>query len=143
MKTSFARHCLLLTGAMLGLFLLAAPAFGQDAGEIRDLQRIIADQQKQLEAQQKQLDEQRQLMEGIQKQLNLQAEQAQKAVAPAAAEKAPEKSLAQAPPKHPSKKTALSDAAKHERDSPTGVNVTYFDPARKPTSACTAWCSFK
>ena len=129
MKTSFARHCLLLTGAMLGLFFLAAPAFGQDAGEIRDLQRIIADQQKQLEAQQKQLDEQRQLMEAIQKELKLQAEQAEKVAAPAAAEKAPEKSLAQAPPKHPSKKTALSDADKHERDSPTGVNVTYFDPA--------------
>lgn len=129
MKALSLRLCILLAGAIIGLSLLASPALGQDTGKIDELQRLIEAQQKQIEAQQKQLDEQRQLMEAIQKELKLQAEQAEEAVAPAAAEKAPEKSLAQATNAHSSQRAGLSDADKHDRDSPTGVNVTYFDPA--------------
>ena len=76
MKTFSFRHLLLIAGGIIGLAILAFPAFAQDAAKMQELQRVIDAQkrendaqQKQLEAQQKQLDVQKQLLQDLQKQM--------------------------------------------------------------------------
>jgi predicted porin len=86
-------HLLLAVG-ILGLAFLAMPAFAQDAGKMKELQRVIdaqqrqnEDQQKQMEAQQKQLDAQRQLLQDLQKQMESLVKDADTEKVPVAAEK--------------------------------------------------------
>ncbi len=71
MKKFPLARLLLLAGATIGLWFLAMPAFGQDAGKVKEMERVI-------EAQQKQLDEQRKLLQELQKQVNAQAADADK-----------------------------------------------------------------
>jgi len=129
LKTFSFRHLLLLAGGIIGLGFFAMPAFGQDAEKMQELQHVNEAQQKQLEAQQKQLDEQRQLMQELQKQIKSQAKDAEKEEVAVTAEKPPAKPPADAIKARSQERAGLSDAAKHDRDSPTGSNVTYFDPA--------------
>ena len=130
MKKFFLIHLLLLAGGIIGLGFLAMPAFGQDAGKVQELQRVIEAQQKQLEAQQKQLNEQRQLMQELQTQIKSLAKDADKEEATVTAEKPPAKPPADSIRAQPQGRAGLSQASKYDQDSPTGSNVTYFDPAR-------------
>jgi hypothetical protein len=129
MKTISFHRLLLLAGGIIGLGFIALPAFGQDDGNLRELQRVIEAQQKQLETQQKQLDAQRQLLEEVQKQIKAQAQKTENAKVPVTAETSPPTLSAGANKASPQNMTGLSEADKHDRESPTGVNVTYFDPA--------------
>jgi len=95
--------------------LVAVPSLGQDAGKVRELERVIEAQQKQLEVQQKQLDEQRQLLQDLQTQIESLADDTGRKETKAAAGKpqTPEKepvtqgvAAATAPP--PDKETILS-----------------------------------
>ncbi len=94
MKMFSLIHHLLVAGGIIGLGLLAMPAFAQDAGKVQELQRVIdaqqsqnEDQQRQIEAQQKQLDAQRQLLQKLQSQIESLAEEAETTVpAPVLAE---------------------------------------------------------
>jgi len=111
--------------------------YGQEIQSVEDLQRVIEAQQKMLEEQQKKLDAQ-------QKQLNQQAEFMQKLqnqleTLMASPEGQTTTELAEAPALKPADKpekkggvklSELSDAGKHDRQSPTSNNVTYFDPAK-------------
>jgi hypothetical protein len=130
MKTFSFRHLLLLAGGIIGLGFLAIPAFGQDAGKVHELQRVIEAQQKQLEAQQKQLDAQRQLLQELQTQIKSLAKDADKIEVPVTAKKPPAKPSADAIKLRSQDRAGLSNADKHDRDSPTGSNFTYFDPTR-------------
>jgi len=130
MKKSSLIHLLFLAGGIIGLGFFAMPAFGQDAGKMQELQRVIEAQQEQLEAQQQQLDAQRQLLQELQSQIKSLAKDADKKEVTVTAEKPPAKPAADAIKAQSPKSAGLSDAAKHDRDSPTGSNVTYFDPAR-------------
>jgi hypothetical protein len=121
---------LLLAGGIIGAWLLAVPAFGQDAGKVQELQRVIEAQQQQLELQQKQLDEQRQLLQDLQTQIESLAGDADQEEATAAAGKPPAKPAADLTEARPRGKAGLSEASKHDRESPTNSNVTYFDPAK-------------
>ena len=110
---------------------------GQEIQSVEDLQRVIEAQQKMLEEQQEKLDAQ-------QEQLNQQAEfmqrlQTQLEMLKASPEDQEAKELAEAPavmqPDKPETKgearlSELSDAGKHDRQSPTSTNVTYFDPTK-------------
>ncbi len=130
MKKFSFRHLLLLAGGIIGLGFLAMPAFGQDAGKVHELQRVIEAQQKQLEVQQKQLDSQRQLLQELQTQIKSLAKDADKEEVTVTAKKPPAKPPADATKERPQRRTGLSDADKHDQDSPTNSNVTYFDPAK-------------
>jgi hypothetical protein len=130
MKKFSLNHLLLLAGGIIGLGFLAMPAFGQDTGKMQELQGVIEAQQKQLEAQQKQLDAQRQLLQELQSQIKSLAEDADKEKVTVTAKKPPVKPPADAIKARSQKRAGLSDMDKHDRDSPTGSNVTYFDPAR-------------
>jgi hypothetical protein len=130
MKKFFLIHLLLLAGGIIGLGFLAIPAFGQDAGKVHELQRVIEAQQKQLEAQQKQLDAQRQLLQELQTQIKSLAKDVDKEAVTVTAKKPPAKPPTDAIKAQPQKRAGLSDADKHDRDSPTSSNVTYFDPTR-------------
>ena len=129
MRTFSIRRTLPLAGGVIGLGFLALPAFAQDVGNVHELQRIIEAQQRQLDAQQKQLDAQRQLLQELQSQIKSLAEDADKDEVTITAEKPPAKPPADSISARSRKKAALSDADKHDRDSPTGTNVSYFDPA--------------
>jgi predicted porin len=82
MKSFSFSHLLLLAVGIFGLGFLPMPAFAQDAGKMEELQRVIEAQQKQLEAQQKQLDAQRQLLQELQSQIKLLAEEEKTTVQP-------------------------------------------------------------
>jgi hypothetical protein len=144
MKKFSLIHHLLLAGGIIGLGFLAMPAFGQDAGKVQELQRVIEAQQKQLEAQQKLLEAQQKQLDGQQKQLEGQMQSMQKLqkemeslVKDAdtegvafAAEKPPAKPPADSIKAQPQRRAELSQMDKFDRDSPTGSNVTYFDPTK-------------
>jgi predicted porin len=116
MKTFSFRHLLLIAGGIIGLAILAFPAFAQDAAKMQELQRVIDAQkrendaqQKQLEAQQKQLDVQRQLLQDLQKQMQSLVKDADTEEVPVAAEKPatkPAVASTKAPP--PDKKVVTS-----------------------------------
>jgi len=125
----------LLAGGTIGLGFLALPAFGQDAGKLDELQRVTEAQQERLEAQQKeleeqqnQLDEQRQLMEELRTQIESVAEDADDEGMAAAAEKPPEEPAADSTGVQPPDDGKVSQASKYDRVSPSGSNVSYFDP---------------
>jgi hypothetical protein len=130
MRTFRFRLFFSLAGILIGLGPAAVPAFGQDAENLEELQRQLETQQKQLEAQQQQLDEQKQLMQELQEQLESQVGDMEKK-----ATKVPVETAQEGPKAEPARatvqdKSELSDAARHDRDSPTGANVTYFDPTK-------------
>jgi hypothetical protein len=130
MKRLSLIHFLFLAVVTIGLAFAAMPAFGQDAGKVQELQRVIEAQQKQLETQQKQLDEQRQLMQQLQKQIKSLAKDVDKEAVTAATKKPPIKLPTDAAKKPPHDKTGLSQTAKYDRESPSGSDVTYFDPTK-------------
>lgn len=98
MKTYCLIHLLVLAVGIFGLGFIAMPAFGQDAGKVQELQRVIdaqqrqnEAQQRQIEAQQKQLDAQSQLLQDLQKQMESLVKGADTEEVPVAAEKPTEK----------------------------------------------------
>jgi len=121
----------------LCFFFSVSFVYGQEIQSVEDLQRVIEAQQKMLEEQQKKLDAQ-------QKQLNEQAEFMQKLqnqleTLMASPEGQTTTELAEAPAVKPTDRqekkekvvlSELSDAGKHDRQSPTSANVTYFDPTK-------------
>ncbi len=137
MRTSFLIHSLLFMCGIIGLLVPAMPAFGQDASKLQEMQRVIElqqrrleVQQKQLEMQQRQIDEQRQLMQELQTQIKSLASDAEPKEVPAIADKPPEKKPVQTVMAPTQEKTGLSEAGKHDRESPSGSNVSYFDPSK-------------
>jgi hypothetical protein len=130
MNTFPFRHLLGLAVTLISLGLLATPVFGQDAVDVDEFQRQIETQQKQLETQQRQLDEQKQLMQELQKQIELQARDAENETVRVPSEKTRAQPPEDTVEAQSEGKAGLSEAAKHDRDSPTGSNVTYFDPAK-------------
>ena len=144
MKKFSLIHFLLLAGGTIGLVFLGMPAFGQDSEKVNELQRVIdaqqrqleaqqkllEAQQKQLEAQQKQLDGQMQSMQKLQKEMESLVKDADKQEATVTAEKPPSKPPADEIKARPQKRAGLSQADMYDRESPTGSNVTYFDPTR-------------
>jgi hypothetical protein len=147
MKKFSLIYLLLLAGGIIGLGLLAMPVFGQDAGKVNELQRVIEAQQKQLEAQQKllkaqqkqleaqqkQLDGQMQSMHKLQKEMESLVKDADTAGAAFAAEKPSAKSPASPIKAQPQKKVGLSQEDKHDRDDSTeGATVAAEKPPAKP-----------
>ena len=128
---------LLLAIGVPGPGFIALPAFAQDSGKVQEMQRVIDAQQKQLDVQQKQLDvqqkqldEQRQLMQILQSQVTSLVNDADKKDITVIAGKSPVEKPANAIKGASPKRTGLSEEDKHDRDSPTGSNVTYFDPSK-------------
>ena len=128
---------LFFAGGIIGLGFLAMPAFGQDVVTVLELQRIIEAQQKQLgtqqqqlEVQQKQLNEQRLLMQELHTQVTSLANDADKKEMVVITEKPSPGQAADQVKVLPKKMTVLSEAFRYDRDSPTGSNVTYFDPTK-------------
>jgi hypothetical protein len=120
-------------------FFVSSPSIvaAQDVQSVDELQRLIEfqqimleKQQEKLEVQQKQLNEQAEFMRQLQNQLDLlKANQDSKETTELA------ETLTEKPPEKPDKKSEvkpseLSDAGKHDRQSPTSTNVTYFDPTK-------------
>ena len=130
MKTFSFRHLRFLAASLIGLGFLAMPAFAQDAGDVNALQHEIEAQEKQLEALQKQLDEQKRLMQELQKQVESQTGEAAKEEVSAPAETSTAGSAAVGTEAQSNQKSRLSDAARHDQESPTGSNFTYFDPTK-------------
>jgi hypothetical protein len=130
MKTFSFRRLLLLTGGTIAMGFLTMPAFGQDAGKVQELQRVIEVQQRQLQAQQKQLDAQRQLLQEVQSQIESLAKDADKEAVKVTAENPQAKPPEDKIKTQPQERAGLSQASKYDRESPTGTDVTYFDPAR-------------
>jgi hypothetical protein len=118
-----------LAGGVIGVGLLALPAFAQDAGNVHELQRIIEAQQRQLDAQQKQLDAQRQLLRELQSQIESLPKNEDKKTVTVIAEKPPAKPPADSITARPQKDDELSEAGKYDQDSPSGTNFTYYAPA--------------
>ena len=120
MKTYCLIHLLVLAVGIFGLGFIAMPAFGQDAGKVQELQRVIdaqqrqnEAQQRQIEAQQKQLDAQSQLLQDLQKQMESLVKGADTEEVPVAAEKPtpkPEVASTKAPP--PAEKVVTSGGGK-------------------------------
>ena len=130
MKTFYSLRALPLAAGIIGLAFPAMPAFAQDTGNVNELQRVIEAQQEQLEAQQKQLDAQRQLLQELQSQIKALARDADKEAATVTAEKPPEKPPEAPVQAGPQRRAGISEATKYDRESPSGSNVTYFDPAK-------------
>lgn len=130
MKAFSIRRPLPLAGGIIGLGFLSMPAFAQDAGTVQELQRVIDAQQRQLEAQQKQLDAQRQLLQELQLQIKSLAKEADKDTLTVTAEKPGGKPPTDSTKTQLTKGAGLSQADKHDSESPTGANVTYFDPTK-------------
>ena len=107
------------------------PAFAEDAGNVQELQRVIDVQQKQLESQQKELDEQRRLLQELQTQIRSLSREADKDEKTSTDKRAPAKPTSAPLKTQAQKSTGLSDMDKRDRDSPSGSNVTYFDPTKK------------
>jgi hypothetical protein len=116
---------LLFIGGVISLGVLARPVSAQDDTEVSEMQREIEAQRKQLEIQQKQLDEQRQMILDLQEQEKKRVEGKDKKETVVVSEKQQAKKQIDA-----KKGGGISDLDKHERDTPTASNVTYYDPAR-------------
>jgi hypothetical protein len=116
--------------------LLALPSFAQDAEDDPEVKRLIEAQQKQIEAQQKQIES---LQKALEEQgLLLQEFQAllQSLAAGTAGEEvmaAVEEPLAVLPEETPvpERPSLISQQDKHDQESPSGSNVTYFDSSAK------------
>jgi uncharacterized membrane-anchored protein YhcB (DUF1043 family) len=119
-------NLLLLAAGIISMGSLAMPAQAQDAGKTQELQRIIEKQQKQLEAQQKQLDEQKQLLKELEAQLKSLAKDEDRTEVVVTAEKSPATSIKS----RPQKKAWISSEDRHDQESPTGVNISYYDPTK-------------
>jgi hypothetical protein len=137
MKARIPFRLVLLAGAAIGLGLPAA-AFAGEAGKVQALQRVIDAQQRQLErqqqqleAQQRQLDAQRRLLQEVQEKLTTLAGEADPDGALVDAGETATGPPAARTRASPEKADGLSQATKHDRDSPTGANVTYFDTGRR------------
>lgn len=126
MKKKSLIKLLLLTTCIIGLEYFVTPVLAQDAEKSQELQRIIEAQQQQLESQQKQLDEQKQILKELQEQIYLLTndKKAKKDVT----EKAPKQVLTNPFKERTKRKTWISNQDKHDRESPTGSNVSYYDP---------------
>ena len=118
-----------LAAGIIGLGLLAVPASAQDKVDVDELQRVIEEQQRLLEAQQKQLDAQRQLLHELQSQIKTLASDADKEETTATAEKQPKEPALKPVTGRPERRVGISQEDRYDRDSPTGADVTYFDPA--------------
>jgi hypothetical protein len=137
MKSFPLASLLLLTGAIISSGILTLPAFCQEVGNVFELQRVIEAQQKQLETQQdqlnmqqKQLSEQKQVMQRFQEQINALVNDAEKKEMPAVAKNNQAEKTVVVTENASSQGTGISEKDKHDRESPTGSNVTYFDPAK-------------
>ncbi len=122
---------LMSAALVISLALLALPSFAQEADDDTDLKKVTEEQQKQLEAQQKQI-------ESLQKALEEQAllmQELQALVESLAADAAGEDVLAaiedpaedSAVPASPERRSVISQRDKHDLESPSASNVTYFD----------------
>jgi hypothetical protein len=135
MKNFSSIHLLLLVCATIGLGSFGMPAFGQDAGKVQELQRVIDAQQSQLDAQQKQIDAQRKLLQKLQTQIQSLAkeagkdEDADKEAVTVTVEKPPAKPPADAIKTQPQRRAGVSQQDKFDQEVPTPSNLTYFDPA--------------
>jgi len=69
-------------------------------------------------------------MQELQKQVESQARDAEKETVTAPVEKSPAQPASAAIEVQTQGKAGLSDAAKHDQESPTGTNFTYFDPTK-------------
>lgn len=127
---TFPLTFLSLTGGIVSLVMIAMPVFAQDKADVTELQRIIEIQQKQLEMQQQQLDSQRQLLQDLQSQIKALAGEADKEAETVTAEKPPTKPPLEPGKARPQRRAAISEQEKYDRDSPSGSNATYFDPAK-------------
>jgi len=128
----------------MGLILPSFPVIAQDTSNVTDLQRIIELQQKQLEAQQRQLDEQRQLLKDLQTRVkSLGSEKIPAEAVETTTDEAPTQKQSvtadEAPPQkqpvaavkpRPRKSAGIAQAEKRDSESPTGSNVSYFDPRK-------------
>jgi hypothetical protein len=108
---------------IIGLMLTAIPVLAEDAAKVQELERIV-------EAQQKQLDDQRQLLQDLQTQINSQTKDGEKNASTVTTGKTPSNSSVDDIATKKQKRIMLSDEGKHDRDSPTSSNVTYYDPAK-------------
>jgi hypothetical protein len=137
MKSFSLASLLLLTTAISSSGFLTMPAFCQEVGDVLELQRVIEAQQKQLETQQgqlnmqqKQLSEQKQMMQRFQEQINALVKDTEKKEMPAVAQNIQAEQPVVDTETASSHGTGLSEKDKHDRESPTGSNVSYFDPAK-------------
>lgn len=137
MKLYCSKIRVAMAAGIISFCILPLPVFGQDIGSVEELQRVIEaqqkileEQQKKLDAQQKQLDQQAEFMQQLQNQLEM-----------LKASPGDQKTtkLADVPTVKPTDRqvekeevvlSELSDAGKHDRQSPTSTNVTYFDPTK-------------
>lgn len=139
-------------GALIAATLaLPAAAADEEADPTETLQRIIAEQQRQLQAQQAQLDGQRKLLEQLQSQVAAiakdDAENRAKAPSPPRASPSPAASLPRESPDAGAKSpiifadaapeagahwsgSRVSQSGQFDSESPTGTDVTYFDPTK-------------
>lgn len=104
-----------MAGGVIGLGILALPAFAQDAANADELLRVIEAQQRQLDAQQKQLDAQRQLLQELKSQIKSPATDADKKEVTVAAGKPPAE-----PPADPTQARSRTRAAISQRASYAG-----------------------
>ena len=128
MKKVSLLNLLLLATGIIGLGYFAISAQAQDIEKSQELQRIIEAQQRQLEAQQKQLDEQRQLLNELQAQIKLLAKDEDKEGVAVTAEKSPAKPPADSVKSRPQRRAWISNQDRHDLESPTGSNVSYYEP---------------
>ena len=141
---------LLIRLAAFGFLLLAAPAIAEETDKVQELQRVINAQQRQLEAQQRQLEAQMQMLLQLQSEVERLAKSADKEratppdggaptqhppVSAKAQSQADEKSTLsstatiESRQPAPPKRTGVAEADRFDSESPTGTDVTYFDPA--------------
>lgn len=127
-KLSLIRF-LILAGGIIGLGFLAIPAQAQDVQKAQELQQVIDAQQRQLEDQQQQLDAQRELLLNLQKQMESLVKDSD-AKGTVVAEKPPAEPPVDSNKVTPSKKVALSQMDKHDREHPSGTNARIGDHSK-------------
>ena len=141
---------LLFRVVVFGLLFLAVSANAQETDKAQELQRVIDAQQRQLEAQQRQLEVQMQMLKKLQSELERYGVSSDKEQAtpreggvptqsPSASGKAQSSanekstlsstSTIESREPHRPKKTGVSQTDRLDSESPTSVDVTYFDPA--------------
>jgi len=159
MNSISSMNNLLFRVVAFGLLFLAVSANAEEIDKVQELQRVIGAQQRQLEAQQRQLEAQMQMLMQLQSEVERLGKSADKEPAtpreggaptqsPTASVEGgvpPESAKAQSPadekstlsspstiesrePRRP-KKTGVAEADRRDSQSPSNVDVTYFDPA--------------
>ena len=150
MKRIFSMINLLFRGAAFGLLFLAVSTNAQETDNVQELQRVIDAQQRQLEAQQRQLEGQMQMLKELQSEVERYGKSSDKEQAtppeggvptqsPSASgepqssadEKSTLSSASTIDSREPGhqQKTGVSQTDRLDSESPTSVDVTYFDPA--------------